>query len=268
MNIIFYVIIFIIGAFLGNLYATIIRRMSKEKKLASVHSYCTKCGEKLSILEQIPILSYIFLRGKCKYCKKPIGRKYIYLECINGSLLLITAYILKISIYNINSINLTSFIFLILYFAYIIITVGMDIEKRKMPSILLSYGIVISIIYLIHLFIVESTTIYSSIIYLVIMILLLLANILNAKKRAQSSYLIDLLTMLLIMLIFTNELICILTIAGTLLTIALYILIKRFIVLRNKIKRDNRICNTNMKIVSIMGALNILLLLIILIINK
>jgi len=266
MNIIFNVTIFIIGAFLGSLFATIIKRMSNEKRLFFMHSYCNKCGEKLKNIEKIPILSYIFLKGKCKHCKKPIEVKYICLEIITGFLFLCTAHILNI--YDLNIHSLISFIFIIMYFAYIIIASGVDIEKRKMPPTLLAYGIIISIAYIIYLWFMQYTTIYVSAIYLVIMIFLLLLNILNAKKRAQSSYIIDLLTMLLIMLIFTGEIICILTISGTILSIALYLLIKKVNQLKQKGKKTKKIFSMNMRIVFIMGLLNILTFLILVSANK
>ena len=70
MSIVFGIIIFIVGSFLGSFYATQIRRVSKDKPVLNIHSYCSNCGKKLRILEKIPIISYICLRGKCKHCKK------------------------------------------------------------------------------------------------------------------------------------------------------------------------------------------------------
>ena len=266
MEIVFYVIIFILGSILGSIYAKLIESMSKERKSFFMQSYCSKCGEKLSILEQIPIFSYMFLKGKCKYCGKPIKRKYIILEIITPLLLLTVAY--SLNLYYVNITNLLSFIFIILYFTYIILSAGIDLEKRKMPSTLLAAGIIISIAYIIYLCFSQGITIYASMIYLITIILLLLLNIINTKKKAQSSYVIDLLTMLLIMLVFTGEIISILTICGTLITVASYILINKIKQLKLKTKKDLKIFSLNMKIVFILGTLNIIIFLILLNINK
>jgi len=89
----------------------------------------------------------------------------------------------------------------------------------------------------------------------VIIILLLLLNIIYTKKHAQGNYVLDVLMMLLIMNIFTNELICILTIGATLLAIAIYIVINKK---RNKKQKDNGTFSNKIQIASVIGILNIL----------
>ena len=252
MNIVFYIVIFILGAILGSSFATQIRRSVKNRPIIDINSYCTKCGKKIGTLQQIPIVSYMFLKGKCKHCKKKIEPIYIILEIATAIILVVTASSLNL---NVQVNNMTSFVFLILYYSYIILTIGRDLYKKEMNQSLMAYGIIISIIYINYLCIENATTLLINTIYLVIIILLLLLNILNTKKRAQSSYVLDLLLMLLIMNIFTNELVCILTVGATLLTIAIYILINK---LRNRKQRDNGIFSNNIRIASVMGILNIL----------
>lgn len=257
MNIVFYIIVFVLGSLIGNFYATAIKRISKGKKVLSMHSYCANCGEKLGFFEKIPIFSYIFLKGKCKHCKKKIDAKYIILEFITGVLFLAVADSLNLVSTNFNIANLMLFIVIALYFSYIILAVGIDNENKNMSQSVLTYGVIISLIYMVYMCIVERESIYVNVIYLVMMTLLLLLNIINTKKRAQSSYVIDLLTMLLIMLIFTGEFVCILTITGTLFAIALYILINKIRTIKNKGKKSKATFSSNVRIVFIMGILNL-----------
>lgn len=266
MDILLYIIIFLVGACIGSVYATLIHRISKEKRMFSIHSHCSKCGEKLSILEQIPIFSYIFFKGKCKYCKKKIAKAYIVLELLTAIIFTLTAYIFNLS--NANIINVLSFIFINLYFSYLILVAGIDLKSKQMPANLLSYGIAITLIYMVYLLFTKNTTIYVSAMLLGIMVVLLLANIINTKKRASSSYVIDLLTMLLVMLIFTGEIVCILTITATLISIAIYILINKIKQSKSKIKKDKSIYSTSIRIVYIMSILNIFIFLTLLNINK
>jgi leader peptidase (prepilin peptidase)/N-methyltransferase len=51
-------------------------------------SYCTQCKHKLSVFDLVPFLSYLFLRGRCRYCQKSYGAGYFYVElsCIALSL--------------------------------------------------------------------------------------------------------------------------------------------------------------------------------------
>ena len=255
MNAVFYIIIFILGAVLGSFYATIIKRMWKNKNVFSIHSYCSDCGKKLSFFEKIPVLSYIFLRGKCRHCDKKIESTYIILELITGILFLITVYSLKLDIIDINITDFISFIFIGLYYTYIILTIGTELKSKRISQPVLAFGIIISIIYMIYLWWTKSTTIYINVIYLLLVIGLLLLNIINTKKRAEGSYVLDLLTMLLVMLIFTTEFICVITINGTLLAIAFYILIKQ---IKNRHSKIRYKFNSNVRIAFIMGTLNIL----------
>lgn len=254
MNTIFYIIIFVIGALLGRLYWTLIKRIEKGR---GVHSYCVNCGEKIKVFEKVPIISYIFLKGKCRHCGKKLEIQYIILEIATGLLFLGIVHGLNI-INDINAGKVISLIFIALYLSYIILVSGLDKKTKNMPASLLAYGVGITIIYILHLCIIEEV-IYRYVIYLVMIVILLLANIINAKKRAQGSYLIDLLTMLLIMLIFTGEFVCILTIIGTLISISIYLPIKK---MQNKMQKGKTSFNSKLKIVFIMGCLNLLSLLV------
>lgn len=255
MNIIFYIVIFIIGSILGSFYAIQITRSLKNKPIIDINSYCPRCGKKIGILEKIPIISYIVLKGKCRHCKKKINKIYLILEMVTPIILVITALGLNLNVVALETNNMLSFVFITLYYTYIILTIGRDLAKKEMNQSLVAYGIVISIIYINYLCIQKATTLLINTIYLVIIIILLLLNINNTKKRAQSSYVLDLLMMLLIMNIFTSEFICILTIGATLLAIAIYVLINK---LKNKKQRDNGKFSNNIRIVSLIGILNIL----------
>lgn len=259
MNIVFYIVIFVIGAILGSFYAIQITRSLKNKPIIDVNSYCPNCGKKIGILEKIPIISYIILKGKCKHCNKKINKTYIILETVTPIILVLTAISLNLNVVSLETNNMISFVFITLYYTYIILTVGRDWAKKEMNQSLLAFGIIISIIYMNYLCIQKATTLVINTIYLVIIIILLLLNIINTKKRAQSSYLLDSLTMLVIMNIFTSESICILTIEATLLAIAIYVSINK---LRNKRQRDNGKFSNNIRLVSVMGILNILTFLI------
>lgn len=54
--------------------------------LITPRSSCPKCGHMISALENIPVLSYLFLRGKCRGCKTPISARYPLVELLTGVL--------------------------------------------------------------------------------------------------------------------------------------------------------------------------------------
>ena len=81
-----FVIMFIIGTIFGSFYNVIGYRIPKNMSIIYPSSHCTKCNHKLKFYELIPILSYIFLKGKCKNCGKKISPFYPFFEFITGLL--------------------------------------------------------------------------------------------------------------------------------------------------------------------------------------
>ena len=264
MNIYFYTIIFIIGTLFGSFYTLAVYRIPKGQDITHTHSYCPNCGNKLGFFELIPVLSYIFLGGKCKSCKQKIRPRYLILEILSGCLFVAFAYALKLDFYNINVTDLISFAFIALYLTCVILTAFIDKENRNIEKSLLAYGIIISLIYIVYLCVVEKASMYRYAIYLVAIIIILLIDILKIKKQATSSYAINILTLLLIMLIFTGEVTCILTVEATLVAIAIYILINKIKNIKSKNKKIETRYNANLKIGFTMGLLNILSFLIVL----
>lgn len=77
---------FIIGAIFGSFYNVVGYRVPKGESLLYPSSHCTKCNHKLGPIELIPILSFLFLGGKCKNCKDKISWFYPIFEFCSGLL--------------------------------------------------------------------------------------------------------------------------------------------------------------------------------------
>jgi len=79
------ILIFILGASLGSFLSVVIDRIRhKRKGIFFGRSACPHCKNKLGTLDLIPILSFITLKGQCRYCGKPISPHYLSLEVITG----------------------------------------------------------------------------------------------------------------------------------------------------------------------------------------
>ena len=79
-------LMFIIGVIFGSFYGVVGTRLPEGKSIVKPGSHCENCGHILKWYENIPILSYIFLGGLCKKCKKPIGFVYFMTELLSGAL--------------------------------------------------------------------------------------------------------------------------------------------------------------------------------------
>ncbi len=84
------VFVFLIGVFIGSFLNCFIYRLEVGEKPEG-RSYCPKCKHQLSYRDLVPVLSYIFLLGKCRYCDKKISIQYPLVEFFTGVLFLFVA---------------------------------------------------------------------------------------------------------------------------------------------------------------------------------
>ena len=227
LNIFFYIILFAMGITFGSFYTLALYRIPKRQDITHTHSYCPNCNHKLGFLDLIPVFSYIFLGAKCKYCKQKIRPRYFIVEIVSGLLFVLFGFLLNLNIYSLEKIKIIDYAFFVLYFTFIILIAGIDKEFKNINKPVLMYGVIISIIYIVYLYIIDRTSIYRYVIYLLILTILLLIDTIILKKKAKSNYTLSILIMVIIMAIFTGEYIAINTVIVTLIAIAFYLIIKK-----------------------------------------
>jgi len=93
LSLFFYFILFLFGTSIGSFLNTLIYRSFTKKSLLG-RSFCTHCKRTLEAKDLIPLLSFILLKGKCRYCKKPISWQYPLVEFTSGVILPSTIYFL------------------------------------------------------------------------------------------------------------------------------------------------------------------------------
>ena len=256
MDIFFYIIIFLMGITFGSFYTLAVYRIPKGQDITHTHSYCPNCNHKLNILDLVPLFSYIFLGAKCRYCKQKIRPRYFILESISGIFFVVMAYLMGLSIYNLQLCTIVEYLFFVLYFTFIILMAGIDKESRTINKSVLVYGVIISIMYIVYLYIIEKTSIYRYAIYLVLFLALLLFDTINLKKRAKTSYTNSILIVILIMAIYTEEYVTIASIITTLLMISLNLLFKKL--RKRKTTQTSEQYNNNIKIGFYLSIFNII----------
>lgn len=148
MNIFIYCIIGIIGVLFGSFFTLAVYRIPKGEDITHTRSYCPKCEHKLGFLDLVPVLSFVFLGGKCRYCKETISKRYILFEIFSGVLFILLALSMKISIDNF-IVNLPILAYNILFLAIIIMIIGMAKETNIINISTILFGILFRTIYLI-----------------------------------------------------------------------------------------------------------------------
>ncbi len=86
-----FAILFILGLFLGSFLNAWMWRTRVGKSVAKGRSMCPQCKKQLSWRDNIPLLSFLFLKGKCRYCKKPISWQYPLVEFLTALLFTLSA---------------------------------------------------------------------------------------------------------------------------------------------------------------------------------
>lgn len=76
--------VFLIGICIGSFLNVLIYRIPKGENVTTTNSHCMSCNHRLYAKDLVPLFSWIFLGGKCRYCKTKISAQYPIVEAING----------------------------------------------------------------------------------------------------------------------------------------------------------------------------------------
>ncbi len=126
---IFYITIFLIGLAFGSFFNVCIYRIPNKESIVFPPSHCPVCKKRLKPWQNIPLLSYILLGGKCYYCKSPIPFRYFFVEFITPILFIYAFYI---NHQNPNFQYLANVIFI----SFSIIIFFIDYDKGIIPDVL------------------------------------------------------------------------------------------------------------------------------------
>ena len=262
MDYILYILVFCIGTLFGSFFTLAVYRIPIGQDITHTRSYCPNCNHKLTFWDMIPILSYTFLGGKCRYCKEKIRTRYILLEIMSGLVFVLLASV-KLSLFSINLQTLAYIIIGLLYIATLFIIAGIDKERIRIEKPVLLFGFICVTLYMIYLYIVENdTSIYRYVIYLIIACLLLLFSIVYLRKKGEDSYSIDILILSMLMVLFTYESVYIYTVIITLLATGIQLLIYKLHDKKSKAIKNLKIENAKVPIGFYMCTANIIVLLV------
>ena len=131
------VLIFILGLIVGSFSNVCIYRIPRNESIIYPASHCPKCRSNISPKDNIPLLSYILLKGRCRNCKSKISIQYPIVELLTGLTYLI--------IYLIYGLSIQTLIYIILSSALIIIAF-IDLNEEIVPDVISLPGIVIGFI--------------------------------------------------------------------------------------------------------------------------
>lgn len=138
MKIIYYFFSFLFGLAIGSFLNVLIFRVPRRLSIVKPNSFCPRCKRPIKWYENIPILSFVLLRGKCAGCQKSISVHYPLIELVTGCLFLYSFIKYCVGF---------EFFFYIFFFCTIIIIAGIDFEHQIIPDIFSMPGILIGFIF-------------------------------------------------------------------------------------------------------------------------
>jgi leader peptidase (prepilin peptidase)/N-methyltransferase len=130
----FYLVVFLLlGLMTGSFINVCICRIPKEESIVTPRSHCPQCGALIHWYDNIPLVSYVLLRARCRKCGAPISLQYPLVELVTGIAFALVAwfYPLQLSLP------------LYLYFTFVLIVIsGIDLYHRIIPDVF-SYSLLV-----------------------------------------------------------------------------------------------------------------------------
>jgi len=131
------VCVFILGLCFGSFSNVIIHRLPLDESIVTPRSRCPHCKAFIRWYENIPVFSWLLLKGCCSHCKKGIGLRYPFVELLMASLFM--------TVYSYFGLSWTCLEFLILSFGLVTITF-IDLDHRIIPDVFSLTGIVLGLL--------------------------------------------------------------------------------------------------------------------------
>lgn len=161
----FNLLFFFLGTVFGSFISALSYRNPRGISNTSGRSFCDRCKKQINWYDNIPLLSYLFLGGKCRNCKNRISLRYPLIEASTGII-----YFLIFSNYYP---DIFKIIYLLIIFSLLIMIFVVDLENKIIPDEFVFMGMIISILYLV---IINGYLLFSGILagFLCALILLLI----------------------------------------------------------------------------------------------
>lgn len=139
MEFLLYIFIFLFGAIIGSFLNVCIYRIPEENSLSFPPSSCGGCDTRLKPMDLVPIISYLSLNGKCRYCGKKVSAQYSIVEAVTGVLFIFIFLKFGLTVDSIKFMLLTSLL---------IVIAIIDFKTEYIYTSTIIFGIISAIIFI------------------------------------------------------------------------------------------------------------------------
>lgn len=160
--VIFYVLIFIAGLFIGSFLNVVSDRIVKGKNVFFGRSECDYCERSLKAIDLVPLLSFISTKGKCRYCGEKLSLYYPLSEVLTGFSFVGSAYFINLFSNTQSSLIWILYIYFLGVFSFYIIIFLADVKYRIIPNKVVYPAIIFVIFFLLFNFAFTVVSSYRS----------------------------------------------------------------------------------------------------------
>ncbi len=132
-----YIIVLLFGAVIGSFLSVCIYRLPREESVAWPGSHCPSCRQAIAFYDNIPVVSYLILQGRCRVCRAPISIQYPLVEAANA-----IGYVVVFGMFGFTAV---ACVYAALVSALIVVT-GTDLSHTIIPDAVTLPGIVVGLL--------------------------------------------------------------------------------------------------------------------------
>jgi len=174
--ILFLIVFFIFGTTVGSFLNVVIDRTTRGESILG-RSYCDHCKASLKTVDLVPVISFVLLGAKCRYCRKPLSWQYPMVETLTGTLFVLSFIVLSLSGL-LSFWSLTYWLFLI---SILIVVAIVDLKYSLIPTTLVFLASLVALFY--NFFAFEPSLFIQHIITAFILALFFLIVVLITRGR-------------------------------------------------------------------------------------
>src|SRR3989344_782100 len=146
MYVFHYFIPFVSGLVIGSFLNCVIYRLEKEESFLKGRSYCPNCKHILNWQDLIPVVSFLWLKGQCRYCQKPISWQYPMVELATG-LMFLLIFLASRDLAQPDNFLLFNTVYLWVLTSLLIVIFVYDLRHYIIPDSIVYPGIIIAVLY-------------------------------------------------------------------------------------------------------------------------
>lgn len=137
METVTYLAVAAVGLLFGSFTNVIIARIPHGESVVTPSSHCPRCGHRLGVLDLVPVLSWLFLKGKCRYCQEAISIRYPAVELLTAALFMGVFLRWGISAYTLAGWALT---------VILVSSAFIDLDEGIIPDVITIPGVVLGLV--------------------------------------------------------------------------------------------------------------------------